>query len=79
MSQIDDGGAAFPNPIEWDPNGQVVFKGSQGMTLRDWLAGQALQGLMVNYNEHPHTVEVCAEIAYHAADAMLAARLTERK
>ena len=40
MSQIDDGGAAFPNPIEWDPNGQVVFKGSHGMTLRDWLAGQ---------------------------------------
>lgn len=39
MSQpIDDGGSAFPTPIEWAPNGQVVSNGSSGMTLRDYIA-----------------------------------------
>ena len=41
MSQpIDDGGPAFPVPVEFDPNGQLIFHGSFGMSLRDWLAGQ---------------------------------------
>lgn len=56
-----------------------------GMTLRDWFAGQALQGLL---NRQHLSVPVCprcktvaddpgehySEIAYLYADAMLAAR-----
>ena len=34
--QIDDGGPAFPNVWEDNP--------SQGMSLRDWHAGMAMQG-----------------------------------
>lgn len=36
---INDGGPAFPCPVEFDPNGQLVSHGSFGMSLRDWFAG----------------------------------------
>ena len=54
----------------------------KGMTLRDWFAGMALQGIVnkIPYEEvptdetdHEHTA---ARGAYGYADAMLAARLT---
>lgn len=65
---IKDGGPAFPRGK--DAFGEV----NEGMTLRDWFAGQALAGLMVRYDEHPNTVFECAKYAYEAADAMIAAR-----
>lgn len=71
--QIDDGGSAFPNPIEWDPNGQVVSKGSHGMSLRDWFAGQALAGNLA-YPHNELSPGGAAIMAYKYADAMLAAR-----
>lgn len=40
---IDDGGPAFPVPSEMYPNGEMSYR-ECGMTLRDWLAGQALAG-----------------------------------
>jgi hypothetical protein len=73
MSQpIDDGGPAFPTPVEFDPNGQLISHGSCGMKLRDWLAGQALAGLMNRYDEHPNNLAQCAELACNAADAVIA-------
>lgn len=39
---------------------------------RERLAGQALAGLLVNYNEHPHSVEACADVAIDAAEMRLA-------
>ena len=43
-----------------------------GMTLRDYFAAQALQGLVTT--ESNSSVEKHAEIAYRLADAMLRAR-----
>ena len=65
----DDGGPAFPVPAVPTRHGS-----ESGMSLRDWFAGMALQGLLVGYDSHEFTVAECAELAIQAADAMLAAR-----
>jgi len=57
----DDGGSAFPT--------QHV----EGMTLRDWLAGQALAGLVVLTNQGWRTQDAAAR-AYECADEMLKRR-----
>ena len=60
----EDGGPAFPGPFGGEPI---------GMTLRDYFAGQALSGLIVN----PDTVSVYCPLsmrAYEIADAMLTER-----
>lgn len=75
MSQIDDGGPAFPVPDVHHPSGQIQF-GSSGMSLRDWFAAQALEKASRGAR---FTAEEIARRAYYIADAMLAARLTERK
>ncbi len=41
---INEGGPAFPVADSHHPNGQVQY-GHNGMTLRDYFAGQALVGL----------------------------------
>jgi hypothetical protein len=51
--------------------GRYLF--NQGMTLRDYFAGQALAGLMSDQTIKAMP-EDFAESAYLAADAMLAAR-----
>ena len=65
---INTGGPAFP-----------VMYCSEGMTLRDYFAGQALFGMLQNYTTQKFGVgeQICARGAYEFADAMLAAR--ERK
>jgi len=65
------GGPAFPTtkPLEhWgDPN--------QGMTLRDYFAAKAMQGMLAYSYLHPLSMEAgCARDAYQMADAMLKAR-----
>jgi hypothetical protein len=66
MSNKNTGGPAFPTtkPLEhWgDPN--------QGMTLRDYFAAKAMQGLMDAAMPMPEI----ADAAYAMADAMLKAR-----
>jgi hypothetical protein len=60
-----DGGDAFANVYQ------------RGMRLRDWLAGQALTGLLadgVGVLNVGRDVERVARLAYQFADAMLAAR-----
>ena len=47
MSKIDDGGAAFPYADGVYANGQKAH-GSSGMTLRDYFAAAALQGLLAS-------------------------------
>ena len=71
MNNTNTGGPAFPTtkPLEhWgDPN--------QGMTLRDYFAAKAMQGLLAGIT--PTTVwshDEAAETAYNVADAMLKAR-----
>ena len=74
MSAINDGGPAFPCPVEFDPNQQLVSHGSFGMSLRDWFAGQASESDVMHWR---NTVGIgCTrEMAKYAyADAMIAAR-----
>ena len=47
---------------------------SEGMTLRDWFAGQALAGILSNPNIENTFFKIDSGLAYDAADAMLAAR-----
>jgi hypothetical protein len=72
MSKTDDGGPAFPIN---SPSGTPEYLPTRdGMSLRDWFAGQALQGLCaapgtINWDQRRH-----AKAAYEYADAMIAAR-----
>jgi hypothetical protein len=85
---INDGGPAFPMRHSVFPNGDIEY-GSQGMSLRDYFAAAALQGLMGNSGGPWQADPMCgtgwcnsdaslvALTAYDIADAMIAAR--ERK
>ena len=80
MSAMNDGGPAFPRDTKWILDGSVSQSGSKGMSLRDWFAGMALQGLLAGntgeYSSESYARNSSAH-AYQVADAMLAAR--ERK
>ena len=60
---INDGGPAFP---------RHAYDGHDGMTLRDWFAGQALAGLLAKYGTGG--AALLAKDCYEHADAMLRAR-----
>jgi hypothetical protein len=68
---INDGGPAFPFR---EQDGEGGYERFPGMSLRDYFAAAALQGLLANASEVND--ELAAE-AFMAADAMLAA--LERK
>ena len=77
---INDGGPAFPRPgisTNWAENliGPKVLAHT-GMTLRDYLAGQALAGILVNYTTQDFDASefTVGTAAYQYADTMLAAR-----
>ena len=72
MKKIKTGGAAFPRPCgEFNIRGEGKFNNSQdGMTLRDYFAAKAMQGLLAN----PEFYEDEVGYAYKIADAMLAER-----
>ena len=67
-NQINDGGPAFPNV----PPDSQYSDWDKGMTLRDFFAAAALQGILSS----PQTAHsmIIANAAYKAADAMLRAR-----
>lgn len=62
---MKDGGSAFP----------VSFS-NPGMTLRDYFAAKAMQGLVTN-GRVPAEKSAVAKVAYQYADAMLAQRDSE--
>ena len=64
-NKISDGGPAFPADFQ-------LY--STGMTLRDYFAAAALQGLLASPAEAEFGVSHFATAAYEAADAMLKAR-----
>jgi hypothetical protein len=68
MSSTKTGGAAFPT-TDFTHAGQII-PGSEGMTLRDYFAAKAMQGLM---DAAVPMLEIADE-AYKMADAMLRAR-----
>ena len=75
MTRPDDGGMMFPS-LEFDlAEGRYeIAKQHHGITLRDWLAGQALNGMLSFSNTHPSYGSVVANTAYDFADAMIAER-----
>jgi hypothetical protein len=62
----DTGGPAFPAQ-HFD-----LAEHEHGMTLRDWFAGMAMQG-MLSASENYQTIEL-AKYAFDVADAMLKER-----
>ena len=76
MKHNSTGGPAFPGPYA-NENGNIeVLWKQQGMTLRDYFAAKAMQGILVA-TVTPITVwsqNDVAETAYKMADAMLKAR-----
>ena len=70
MSQTNNGGPAFPST---DAKGFV----SDGMSLRDYFAGQALAGMIACANTGGGG-KYFAEYAYKYADAMLAERKKQK-
>jgi len=63
---------AFPTGIFTDDKGRIIG-GSNGMTLRDYFAAKAMQGL-VSIDDLDMTPSDYARWAYQQADAMLAER-----
>lgn len=75
MSDIKDGGPAFPNVP--DGAGDKWQNRNAGMTLRDYFAAKAMNGVLSDPNVRLRTSEEVAELAaavYRIADAMLRAR-----
>ena len=66
MNEANTGGPAFPCPT-------ISIGQHQGMTLRDYFAAKAMQGLMDAAMPMPEI----ADAAYEMADAMLKARETK--
>ncbi len=68
---MNDGGQAFPRA------GDELADAVDGMSLRDWFAGQALAGILSNRCNHASD-GLAANWSYVIADAMLAERAKER-
>ena len=65
MKKIKTGGPAFPK------NYGVPH---EGMSLRDYFAGLAMQGLLAADSNNEWDPDICVILAYRIADAMLAER-----
>ncbi len=68
------GGPAFPTEA-YDLDRKTTVR-EEGMTLRDYFAAKAMQGLLAQSGGTAHSSDVGlgAEYAYKMADAMLAER-----
>ena len=74
---INDGGPAFSCASSMIVNGKQATVPAQGMSLRDYFAGQAIAGIIAFPQVRYDLFDEYARYAYAQADAMLAAR--ERK
>jgi hypothetical protein len=71
-NKIKDGGQAYPRAGAQTNGGWS--RPTDGMSLRDYFAGQALAGIMSVDDAMTYGPNIAAKTAYQAADAMLAAR-----
>ena len=74
-----DGGPAFPLSVRFinEQDKEIMRREYLGMTLRDYFAGQALNGLAHGYQNELSEVDDVLEICKHCyryADAMLKER-----
>lgn len=67
---MGDGGPAFPVFADGNVRNVTTSLLNEGMTLRDWFAGQALQAGVIT-SSSPDNM---AKVAYQIADAMLKTR-----
>lgn len=69
------GGAAFPRTKAGDQAVGVYDEGAEGMTLRQWYAGQFLNGFMASTStmRNPPEAARIADHAFRFADAMIEA------
>jgi hypothetical protein len=76
MSEIKDGGPAFPLFAEYEhDSGAVVREFQFGMSLRDYFAAKALPAVIAgNFSRAFFGRDTSAQEAYEFADAMLKAR-----
>ena len=76
MSEDNTGGPAFPRSDERGLMGEGLREGSDGMSLRDWFAGQALIGFLSNQKRFAASSDdaTLARECFSYADAMLKAR-----
>ena len=69
----DDGRSAFPRPVVHREDGEILDHGSDGMTYRQWLAGQVIIAIAsedgYDNEKWPHNV---AGDAVKVADALIA-------
>ena len=63
--------SAFPRPLSINPFNNYIAFDQPGMTLRDWLAGQALQGLVARCTLTDPDPECTVQMAVQLADALL--------
>jgi len=79
MQEKYDGGSAFPRAgNEWSDMTWVEAPAEQGMTLRDYFAAAAMQGLLSRVgHDKINAHDVLAQRTYQIADAMLEAREQE--
>ena len=68
MSNTNTGGPAFP------VNEEALIRNLQGMTLRDYFAAKAMQGMLACPVQPQSGADLYARDAYFVADAMLKAR-----
>ena len=60
--------------IKLDDIGLVYIPPSSDMTLRDWFAGMALQGICAHQDTLGFSVDGIVKKSYQMADAMIRAR-----
>jgi hypothetical protein len=72
MSNTNTGGPAFPTKA-YDLERQTLVR-EEGMTLRDYFAAKAMQGIISTNTSFLHNPEQLAKKAFEFADAMLKAR-----
>lgn len=70
MTNKDNGGPAFPCEF----GGTYQNKKREGISIRDYFAAKAMQGMIAAVGYHRGEVDFMAESAYDCADAMLKER-----
>ncbi|MCP4903009.1 MAG: hypothetical protein GY906_39095 [bacterium] len=75
---VNDGGAAFPSSVNLVRNKELAPVYQEGMTLRQWYAGQALPALIGNVDwgsvedgREIGAIETVVAYSHHFADAMI--------
>ena len=72
MTKTDTGGSAFPTIEERFPDGVLNHEATYGMTLRDYFAGLAMQGVVASaVHDERINIQGAAEWSYALADAMI--------